>query len=349
MAKNILTDGRAPEEKGLIETLGGWEGIGNLAGSSLLGFAGNALGTTLGGGISSLLSGGADVNDPMDDAKNMLDLKNQALVNTNAMGQRGREASLGVKLALDSFVPSATSVYDKGQSRSTADAITSNAYNQNDIAMRTAAQQQGNQQQQMMDVARMAGNSPAAMMAIARQGGAMASQGAGQLLGAMGQNTQSALSQASGMRQTASQIFEGAKQGEYNRNVVPYMNDYKDMSGLAIAGLNAGTQTSINAQQQSSKTTDGLSIDPLGYLNQAVGQTLGAQNTRNILSPGDVNINPQDNSLAPMNQQNFLQAMQEKYNNSGGMLTGKTFEQYLQGLNQNSRDSSSSLVGKRYY
>lgn len=270
-----------------MERLGGWGGIGELAGASLLGFGGNMLGTYLGGSISSAL-GLTDEEpiDPTDDARKLLALKNEALVNTNAMGQRGRQASIGAKIAQDSFRPDTGAVFDKAQAGGIADLMLSSAQQQNRSARQVQAQQAGNMQQQMMDAASQSGGSPAAMMAIARQGGEAASQGAAGLLGQMGANTQQALSSAAGTRGNASQIFNNALSQQYQRDVVPYMNDYKDMSGLAITGYQGGVMKRTERNRSNSETKEGMSIDPLGYLNSAIGQSLGMQSTERNLGGG---------------------------------------------------------------
>lgn len=319
-----------------MERLGGWGGIGELAGASLLGFGGNMLGTALGGSISSALGlTKDDTIDPTVDARNLLALKNESLVNTNAMGQRGRQASIGAKIAQDSFRPDTGAVFDKAQAAGLADNMLSSARQQNLSARQVQAQQAGNMQQQMMDAASQSGGSPAAMMAIARQGGEAASQGAASLLGQMGANTQQALSSAAGTRSNASQVFNNALSQQYQRDVVPYMNDYKDMSGLAMTGYQGGVTGRTQQNQSNATTKEGLSIDPLGLLNSAMGQSLGYRSTMQNLGGGMTNKLQDGGVVAPLESTDVDEWLNRMYAKQGGLLRGLSFEQFKESMLNN--------------
>lgn len=274
-------------EQGLFEMLGEWGGIGNLTGASLLGFAGNALGTWLGGTVMDALGLGDKEPDPMDSARDMLSLSKSAMLNTNAAGAMGQSAQRQAEIALaQANEAGADAVFARAGQRGLADKMLSSTQAQNAAASQMAQRQAGGMQRDMMSAARMAGGSPAAMMAIAREGGAQAGQNALALQAQAGQTMGNAIGASSNILGSADQSFDAAVNSRYQRNVQPRLNDWHDMSGLAISGLNSGTSRAQDTYRQNSATKEGLSIDPLGYLNSAMGQDLGFINTRQALSHG---------------------------------------------------------------
>lgn len=268
--------------EGWAEAGEGGRNLGNAMRNTLLGDAANTggqiLGTIIGkqfqdwsGGSSSSLN-----NQAIEQGQKMGELNNQlkkaGTFATNAMGYKGAGAQISAKNAMAGFQPDAEDVMARNQANRQADKMTSTMQGQ--MAATNAAQdrQAGRAVDSTLKTAKQMGG-PASL-------GAAAASGIGQTLAesALNKNAQNAQAiqgantAAAGMRTSAAQAFNQAKDSAFNRKVQPYMNQWHEPGSESAINTGAGSSESSNRQ-----AGDYPIYDVLGATATALGTRGGYQ------------------------------------------------------------------------
>jgi len=300
----------------LDEVLG--DGVGKGLLTSGLGFLGNTLGTNMIGGLTSKFGDAAmSILDPMQNKAlemqeksmdNVLERQRSAMINSNAMGQIGQSAALGIKQATDAQRASAQGTYALGQAENSANSLLANARAQAQQNMQLAQKNLGNQRSQSMNMMAMAGG-PAS--AATRSAQAAGQAGNDAMLGMAAQNNQSmqsAFGNAAQIRSAGNQAFIQDKQNQYNSYVAPYLNKWdNNLASVAQAG-NAGLSTGLGLQGQAGDTVgqaSGYIMDPLEGMTKSIGTEAERDTYRRTYGEGPRYHLGQRN-IAPFNQyQNY--------------------------------------------
>ena len=250
----------------------------NVLAGDLANTGGQILGTVIGkqfqdwsGGSSSSLNKQAiEQSQKMGELNNQL--KKAGTFATNAMGYKGAGAQISAKNAMAGFQPDAEDVMARNQANRQADKMTSTMQGQ--MAATNAAQdrQAGRAVDSTLKAAKQMGG-PASL-------GAAAASGIGQTLAesALNKNAQNAQAiqgantAAAGMRTSAAQAFNQAKDSAFNRKVQPYMNQWHEPGSESAINTGAGSSESSNRQ-----AGDYPIYDVLGATATALGTRGGYQ------------------------------------------------------------------------
>lgn len=240
--------------------------IGSLM-TSLGGSALGALGNTL--GLSDMLGGGSSTDTAMQDTldfqRKQMELQRGGMLNTNAMGQIGLGATVGSKVAMDSFGPSADMTMARNRALQGSSDIMSGNINQQNIAQQLAMNNLGRQEGQINNMSNLSGGPASALTQAAGALGQGNQQSLLAMLSQGGQLNNQAYAQANQMAGSAQDSFANQMQGKYQRDVTPYLNKW-DNNFSSIAGIAPGVlNTSNNAEQNK------MINNPLSGLSEGLG------------------------------------------------------------------------------
>ena len=237
-------------------------------GTSLLGGGINALGNMFG---TKMFGGGS--NALMEQQSQIgLDMAKQAapgfLVNTNAMGQKGPAATVGAGVAMRSFSPQARTVQALNTQNQTANQLATDARNMGEIGISETRRSNAATRDKLAQAMLIQGL-PASV--AQRAAAELEQQSAGNTIGAAqaaeSTNLQ-ALSTGANIRGQAQGMYDQAVGQQYQRDVVPYLNQWENMSNLGQTMANIMGPSAVANQQ-----ADVMANNPFMGLGTATNMT----------------------------------------------------------------------------
>lgn len=351
---DIIPDATASGE-GWAEAGEGGVNLGNALRNTLAGdmasTGGQILGTVIGkqfqdwsGGSSSSLNKQAiEQGQKMGELNNQL--KKAGTFATNAMGYKGAGAQISAKNAMAGFQPDAEDVMARNQANRQADKMTSTMQGQMSATNAAQDRQAGRAVDSTLKAAKQMGG-PASL-------GAAAASGIGQSIAesALNKNAQNAQAiqgantAAAGMRTSAAQAFNQAKDSAFNRKVQPYMNQWHEPGSESAISTGAGSSASSNSQ-----AGDYPIYDMLAGTATALGDRGGYQGSvdkhgtdykwkQKEGTPEQTQGQP-DNGLGDIQSNLMTPDLQQQLNMQGGLLGDN---KNLAGLLQNNGRLQSQL------
>lgn len=204
--------------------------------ASLLGgginFAGNLLGEYLAKGQAGGKS--ERENKAVQDALGMtMGMAGDAFINTNAAGQKENAARVGYQKAEGGFAPDASLVQEKAKSDRISAEMQNNVGRQAEAERRMRQIGQNRMTNQLGDIAGMTGGNARAINDATRGIGEQTAMSNLQGNEQIGQQAVRAAGMGQDMRMQGAQAYQQGLQQQYQRDVVPYMNQFQDATGLA--------------------------------------------------------------------------------------------------------------------
>jgi hypothetical protein len=214
---------------------------------------GMGLASSLGGGLINYIGNKIGLSQVDGQAESQREAEQKALdmaagqapnflINTNAAGQKGNAARVGYQKAEGSFAPDASLVQDRASANRMAGEM------QNTLGARTEAErrmrqiQQNRTQTQIGDMAGLTGGNARAMNDVTRGIGEQVAQSNLQGNEQIGQQAVRAAGMGQDIRMQGGQAYQQGVQQQYQRDVVPYMNQFQNMEGLAAQTMASSAQ-----------------------------------------------------------------------------------------------------------
>ena len=267
-------------------------GVSALAGGGI-NFAGNLIGEYLAEGQAGGKS--ERENKAVQDALGMT--AGQApnfLINTNAAGQKGNAARVGYQKAEGSFAPDASLVQDRASANRMAGEMQDTLGARTEAERRMRQIQQNRTQTQIGDMAGLTGGNARAMNDVTRGIGEQVAQSNLQGNEQIGQQAVRAAGMGQDMRMQGGQAYQQGLQQQYQRDVVPYMNQFQNMEGLAAT-------TAQSAYTGAQDTIINNPFQALGDFANAYGGAMAKKVSEYALQPGDYAGLQKQNKAADIN------------------------------------------------
>jgi hypothetical protein len=262
------------------------------AGSSLLGGGINYLGNKL--GLSQV---GGQATSQRDAEQKALDMAAEAapnfLINTNAAGQKGNAARVGYQKAEGGFAPDASLVQDRATANRMAGEMQDTLGQRTEAERRMRQIQQNRTQTQIGDMAGMTGGNARAMNDVTRGIGEQTAQSNLQSNEQIGQQAVRAAGMGQDMRMQGGQAYQQGLAQQYQRDVVPYMNQFQNMEGLAA-------QTVSSTAQGSQDSLINNPFQTVGAFANSLGGGLAGKIQENVMQPNVLMQKQQPESTNPI-------------------------------------------------
>lgn len=201
------------------------------------------------------------------------------LINTNAAGQKGNAARVGYQKAEGGFAPDASLVQDRATANRMAGEMQDALGQRTEAERRMRQIQQNRTQTQIGDMAGLTGGNARAMNDVTRGIGEQTAMSNLQGNEQIGQQAVRAAGMGQDMRMQGAQAYQQGLQQQYQRDVVPYMNQFQNMEGLAA-------QTMASTAQGAQDSLINNPFQTVGAFANSLGGGLSTKILNKELQPG---------------------------------------------------------------